>query len=74
MTRTKTITDALIEAPTRNPNNRVSINPLKRRLGTYDGILVAPMSLMTLLLVKTAVRAFFAIGSAAFRLLIGVVV
>jgi ABC-2 type transport system permease protein len=49
------------------------IIPLERRLGTYDRLLVAPMSLWTLLLGKTAVGAIFAIGVSAFALLGGVV-
>ena len=36
------------------------IIPLERRLGTYDRLLAAPMSLLTLLLGKTAVGALFA--------------
>ena len=47
--------------------------PLERRLGTYDRLLAAPMSLLTLLLGKTAVGALFAIGTSAFALLVGVV-
>lgn len=50
------------------------IIPLERRLGTYDRLLAAPMSLLTLLLGKTAVGAFFAIGVSAFALAAGVVV
>ncbi|MEA3335903.1 MAG: ABC transporter permease [Chloroflexota bacterium] len=50
------------------------IIPLERRLGTYDRLLAAPMSLLTLLLSKTAVGAFFAIGTSAFALIVGVVV
>ena len=49
------------------------IIPLERRLGTYDRLLAAPMSLLTLLLGKTAVGAFFAIAVSAFALLMGVV-
>ncbi len=49
------------------------IIPLERRLGTYDRLLAAPMSLLTLLLGKTAVGAFFAIGVSAFALAAGVV-
>ena len=49
------------------------IIPLERRLGTYDRLLAAPMSLLTLLLGKTAVGAVFAIGVSAFALLMGVV-
>ncbi len=48
------------------------IIPLERRLGTYDRLLAAPMSLLTLLLGKTAVGAVFAIGVSAFTLLVGV--
>jgi len=74
MIGTKNFFNALKETRTRNPNNRVFIITIKSRLSTYDGMLDAPMSLMTLLLVMTAVRAFFAIGSAAFGMLVGVVV
>ena len=49
------------------------IIPLERRLGTYDRLLSAPMSLLTLLLGKTAVGALFAIGTSLFALLVGVV-
>jgi ABC-2 type transport system permease protein len=49
------------------------IIPLERRLGTYDRLLAAPMSLLTLLLGKTAVGAIFAIVVSAFSLLVGVV-
>jgi ABC-2 type transport system permease protein len=49
------------------------IIPLERRLGTYDRLMAAPMSLLTLLLGKTAVGALFAIGTSAFALLVGVV-
>ena len=49
------------------------IIPLERRLGTYDRLLAAPMSLLTLLLGKTAVGAIFAIGTSAFALVVGVV-
>lgn len=48
------------------------IIPLERRLGTYDRLLAAPMSLITLLLGKTAVGALFAIVTSAFALLVGV--
>jgi len=48
------------------------IIPLERRLGTYDRLLAAPMSLLTLLLGKTAVGALFAIGVSAVSLLVGV--
>ena len=50
------------------------IIPLERRLGTYDRLLAAPMSLLTLLLGKTAVGAIFAIGVSAVALLGGVVI
>ena len=50
------------------------IIPLERRLGTYDRLLASPMSLVTLLLGKMAVGAFFALGTAALALLTGVVV
>ncbi len=50
------------------------IIPLERRLGTYDRLLAAPMSLLTLLLGKTAVGALFAIGVSLFALLVGVTV
>ena len=49
------------------------IIPLERRLGTYDRLMAAPMSLLTLLLGKTAVGALFAIGTSAFALLVGAV-
>ena len=49
------------------------IIPLERRLGTYDRLLAAPMSLLTLLLGKAAVGALFAIGVSAFSLLVGTV-
>lgn len=48
------------------------IIPLERRLGTYDRLLAAPMSLPTLLLGKTAVGAIFAIATSAFALLVGI--
>ena len=48
------------------------IIPLERRLGTYDRLLAAPMSLLTLLLGKTAVGAFFAILVSAFATIVGV--
>ena len=48
------------------------IIPLERRLGTYDRLLAAPMSLLTLLLGKASVGALFAIGVSAFSLLVGV--
>lgn len=49
------------------------IIPLERRLGTYDRLLAAPMSLWTLLLGKAAVGAFFAIVVSAVSLLVGVI-
>jgi len=49
------------------------IIPLERRVGTYDRLLAAPMSLLTLLLGKAAVGALFAIGVSVFSLLVGVV-
>jgi ABC-2 type transport system permease protein len=48
------------------------IIPLERRVGTYDRLLAAPMSLLTLLLGKTAVGAFFGIGVSAISLVVGV--
>lgn len=48
------------------------IIPLERRLGTYDRLLAAPMSLLTLLLGKAAVGAFFAILVSAFAAIVGV--
>lgn len=49
------------------------IIPLERRLGTYDRLLAAPMSLLTLLLGKTAVGALFAIAVSVVTLAVGVV-
>ena len=48
------------------------IIPLERRLGTYDRLLAAPMSLLTLLMGKTAVGAFFAILVSIFATVVGV--
>ena len=48
------------------------IIPLERRLGTYDRLLAAPMSLLTLLLGKAAVGAFFAIAVSVIALTVGV--
>ncbi len=48
------------------------IIPMERRLGTYDRLLAAPMSLWTLLLGKTAVGAFFAIVVASLSALVGI--
>ncbi len=50
------------------------IIPMERRLGTYDRLLAAPMSLFTLLLGKTAVGAFFAIVVASVSALAGVLI
>ena len=47
------------------------IIPTERRMGTYDRLLAAPMSLLTLLLGKTAVGAFFAIAVSGVALLAG---
>jgi ABC-2 type transport system permease protein len=49
------------------------IIPLERRMGTYDRLLAAPMSLVTLLLGKTLVGAFFAIVVSVVPLLVGVI-
>ncbi len=48
------------------------IIPLERRLRTYDRLLAAPMSLLSLLLGKTAVGAFFAASVSVFALVIGI--
>jgi ABC-2 type transport system permease protein len=48
------------------------IIPLERRMGTYDRLLTAPMHLVTLLLGKTLVGAFFAVLVSAVPLLAGV--
>ncbi|MFO7743693.1 MAG: ABC transporter permease [Anaerolineae bacterium] len=48
------------------------IIPLERRLGTYDRLLAAPMSLLSLLLGKIAVGAFFAIAVSVVALIAGV--
>lgn len=48
------------------------IIPLERRLGTYDRLLAAPMSLLTLLLAKTAVGAVYAVGTSIFALGVGI--
>ncbi len=47
------------------------IIPLERRMGTYDRLLAAPMSLVTLLLGKTLVGAFFATAVSMVPLAIG---
>ena len=48
------------------------ILPLERRMGTYDRLLAAPMSLVTLLLGKTLVGAFFATLVSVVPLSVGV--
>jgi ABC-2 type transport system permease protein len=48
------------------------IIPTERRLGTYDRLLAAPMSLITLLLGKIAVGAFFAIAVSSIAVIVGV--
>ena len=50
------------------------IIPLERRTGTYDRLLAAPMSLVTLLLGKTLVGAFFATLVSLVPLSVGVLV
>ncbi len=50
------------------------IIPLERRLGTYDRLLAAPMSLLSLLLGKTAVGACFALGVSGLSVLAGKVI
>jgi ABC-2 type transport system permease protein len=50
------------------------IIPLERRMGTYDRLLTAPMSLITLLLGKTLVGTFFATGVSMVPLCVGVLV
>lgn len=47
------------------------IIPMERRTGTYDRLLAAPMGLMTLLVGKTLVGAFFATAIALVPILIG---
>jgi ABC-2 type transport system permease protein len=47
------------------------IIPLERRIGTYDRLLAAPMSLASLLLGKTLVGAVFAIAVSVVPLLVG---
>ena len=47
------------------------IIPLERRMGTYDRLLAAPMSLVTLLLGKTLVGTFFAIVVSVVPLSVG---
>jgi ABC-2 type transport system permease protein len=48
------------------------IIPLERRLGTYDRLLAAPMSLISLLLSKTAVGIVYAVAVSALALVAGV--
>jgi ABC-2 type transport system permease protein len=48
------------------------IIPLERRVGTYDRLLAAPMSLVTLLLGKALVGTFFAVLVSVVPLLVGV--
>ncbi|MEN8173749.1 MAG: ABC transporter permease [Chloroflexota bacterium] len=48
------------------------IIPTERRTGTYDRLLAAPMSLLTLLLGKIAVGAFFAIMVASVAAVVGI--
>jgi ABC-2 type transport system permease protein len=48
------------------------IIPLERRVGTYDRLLAAPMSLATLLLGKALVGTFFAVLVSVVPLLVGV--
>ena len=48
------------------------IIPTERRMGTYDRLLAAPMSLLTLLLGKIAVGAFFAIVVASIAAIFGI--
>jgi ABC-2 type transport system permease protein len=50
------------------------IIPLERRVGTYDRLLAAPMSLLALLFGKLAVGAWFAIGISAAALAVGLLV
>lgn len=50
------------------------IIPLERRVGTYDRLLAAPMSLLTLLLGKAAVGAFFALAVSTFALVVGMAI
>lgn len=50
------------------------IIPTERRIGTYDRLLAAPMSLITLLLGKTAVGAFFAVSVSVIALLAGLLI
>ena len=47
------------------------IIPTERRIGTYDRLLAAPMSLFTLLLGKAAVGAFYAMAASSVALIAG---
>jgi ABC-2 type transport system permease protein len=47
------------------------IIPLERRMGTYDRLLAAPMSLIALLLGKSLVGTFFALAVSTVPLLVG---
>jgi ABC-2 type transport system permease protein len=49
------------------------IIPMERRMGTYDRLMAAPMSLATLLIAQTLVGAFFAFVASAVPLLVGLV-
>lgn len=48
------------------------IIPMERRMGTYDRLMAAPMSLATLLIAQTLVGAFFAFMASSVPLLVGV--
>lgn len=48
------------------------IMPLERRMGTYDRLLAAPMSMISLLVGKVLVGAFFAFAASIVPLLVGV--
>ena len=50
------------------------IIPTERRIRTYDRLLAAPMSLITLLLGKTAVGAFFALAVSLVALIAGLLI
>jgi ABC-2 type transport system permease protein len=50
------------------------IIPLERRVGTYDRLLAAPMSLLAVLMGKLAVGAWFAIGISLTALFVGLLV
>jgi ABC-2 type transport system permease protein len=50
------------------------IIPLERRLGTYDRLLAAPVSLLTLLVSKAAVGVLFAIAVSSVALLVGALI